>query len=273
MTLPNLTRTLTIRHETSYRYGTPVGYTIQQLRLTPRSEPHQRVLNWQITTAGSRHAFTDAYNNNCEMLTIAVPHDEFHIIASGQVDVTCPDRGRMSEPSSLSPLAFTVPTLLTGEDDSIREFAARFLLPGARSHHLLDLSEAICGAVMYQTGATAVTTTASEALALGAGVCQDHAHLFIACCHTAGIPARYVSGYLDSGHVDHGASHAWVDVWVEEVDFSGWVSIDVTHACLQDAGYCRLAIGRDYESAAPVRGMRRGGSDETMAVQVDVSGQ
>ena len=273
MTLPALTRTLTIRHETSYSYGTPVGYTIQQLRLTPRSEPHQRVLNWHITAAGSRHAFTDAYNNNCEMLTIAVPHDEFHIIACGQVEVTSPDRGRMSEPSSLSPLAFTVPTLLTGEDDSIREFAARFLLPGARSHHLLDLSEAICGAVMYQSGATTVITTASEALALGAGVCQDHAHLFIACCHTAGIPARYVSGYLDSGHVDHGASHAWVDVWVEEVDYSGWVSIDVTHACLQDAGYCRLAVGRDYESAAPVRGMRRGGSDESMAVQVDVSGQ
>lgn len=100
---------------------------------------------------------------------------------------------------------------------------------------------------MCQTGATNVTTMAHEALALGAGVCQDHAHLFITCCHTAGIPARYVSGYLDSGHVDHGASHAWVDVWVdvwvEEVDYSGWVSIDVTHACLQDAGYCRLAVG------------------------------
>lgn len=273
MTSRTLTRTLTIRHETSYSYGTPVGYTIQQLRLTPRAEPHQRVLSWQISSIGSRHAFTDAFDNSCEMLTIAVPHDEFHIVASGQVEVTNPDRGRMSELSSLSPLAFTVPTLLTAPDDTIRDFAARFLLPGARSQQLLELTEAICGAVMYQTGATAVTTTATEALALGAGVCQDHAHLFIACCHTAGIPARYVSGYLDSGHVDHGASHAWVDVWVDEVDYSGWVSLDVTHACLQDAGYCRLAVGRDYESAAPVRGMRRGGSDEAMAVQVDISSQ
>jgi transglutaminase-like putative cysteine protease len=62
-----------------------------------------------------------------------------------------------------------------------------------------------------------------------------------------------------------------VDVWVEENDFSGWISIDVTHACFASNNYCRLAIGRDYDSAAPVRGVRRGGGDETLTVQVNVS--
>jgi transglutaminase-like putative cysteine protease len=82
---------------------------------------------------------------------------------------------------------------------------------------------------------------------------------------------RYVSGYFYPGEVEHSASHAWVDVWVNDVDYSGWVSIDVTHACFQTADYCRLAVGRDYEAAAPVRGMRRGGSDEQMSVHVVVN--
>ena len=77
------------------------------------------------------------------------------------------------------------------------------------------------------------TTTAQDALKLGKGVCQDHAHLFLACCHAQGIPARYVSGYIDPGNSDHAASHAWVDVWVEDSGFAGWISIDVTHAICQ----------------------------------------
>jgi len=101
-------------------------------------------------------------------------------------------------------------------------------------------------------------------------VCQDHAHVFLACCHARGIPARYVSGYIDPGSTDHAASHAWVDAWAEDPDFTGWVSIDVTHARTMTESYCRLAIGRDYESAAPVRGMRRGGGDEAMHVDARI---
>jgi transglutaminase-like putative cysteine protease len=134
----------------------------------------------------------------------------------------------------------------------------------------LRLAVHIEGAVAYQTGATNVASTAAEAMLLGAGVCQDHAHIFLACCHAHGIPARYVSGYIDPGSTGHAASHAWVDAWVEDPDFTGWVSIDVTHARLMTDGYCRLAIGRDYESAAPVRGMRRGGGDEVMRVEAQI---
>ena len=82
-----------------------------------------------------------------------------------------------------------------------------------------------------------------------------------------GLPARYVSGYLDAGDVQDVASHAWVDVWLEG---SGWVSVDVSHACFASEKYCRVAVGRDYETAAPVRGMRVGGGSEEMAVTVAV---
>ena len=262
---------LTIRHETSYVYAGPVGYTIQQLRLMPRTESHQRIVEWQIKAPGKRHAFEDAFGNSSEMLTITTLHQAVHIVAAGVIEIAPLDRGRIPEKTHLSPLTFTVPTSLTEPDESIKAFAARYLKSNAKTNALLDLAAAIRDTVVYQSGATTVKTTAQDALTLGAGVCQDHAHLFLACCHTVGLPARYVSGYFDSGDIVHGASHAWVDVWVDEVDYSGWVSIDATHACLQDAGYCRLAVGRDYESAAPVRGVRRGGGDEALTVEVALS--
>lgn len=264
---------LTIRHETIYHYTAPLAYTIQQLRLTPRTESHQRTQSWHIATAGRCNAFSDAFGNLSHMLTITGPHDEVRIVASGVVEVAPLDRGRLVQTGNLSPLVFTVPTRLTEPASPIVAFAAKYLAPVARSHEMLTLAGAIRSAVGYQSGATGVTSTAADALLLGHGVCQDHAHLFLACCHTQGIPARYVSGYIDAGATEHAESHAWVDVWVEEVDFSGWISIDVTHAKFASDSHCRLAIGRDYDSAAPVRGVRRGGGAESLRVHVGVTSE
>lgn len=262
---------LSIRHETVYRYTAPLTYTIQQLRLSPRTEPHQRTLSWQISTPGRRNEFIDAFGNLSHMLTITGMHNEVKIVAAGTVNVTPLDRGRLIETSSLSPLVFTVPTRLAEPNEAVIDFAHKNLQPGARSNELVALAEAIRGTVAYRSGATVVTTTAADALRLGEGVCQDHAHLFLACCHVYGIPGRYVSGYIDPGNSSHAESHAWVDVWIEDVDFSGWVSIDVTHARFADDSHCRLAIGRDYDSAAPVRGVRQGGGTESLSVYVDVA--
>jgi transglutaminase/protease-like cytokinesis protein 3 len=114
-------------------------------------------------------------------------------------------------------------------------------LSGAgQSQHgqLLQLCEHILGRALSD-GRHRVDHHGQQALALGQGVCQDHAHVFIACCHAAGIPARYVSGYIDPENTGHAASHAWVDAWVEDGDYTGWVSIDVTHARLMTDAYCR----------------------------------
>jgi transglutaminase-like putative cysteine protease len=262
---------LSIRHETVYRYTAPLSYTIQQLRVSPRIEPQQHILSWDISTGGQRHRFVDAFDNVSHMLTITGLHDEVRIVAAGVVEVTSLERGRLTSREIFSPLVFTVPTRLTTPGDTVREFASQHLAQGAHATGLMMLAEAIRDRVSYQSGATEVTTTATDALRLGCGVCQDHAHLFLACCHSYGIPARYVSGYIDPGDTTHAASHAWVDAWVEEIDFSGWVSIDVTHARYADESHCRLAIGRDYDSAAPVRGVRHGGGVESMNVAVNVS--
>lgn len=264
---------LFIRHETIYHYTAPLTYTIQQLRLMPRVEPHQRTQSWDISTSGNRHSFIDAYGNLSHMLTVTGRHEELRIIAQGVVDVAALDRGRLPEYGALSPLIFTVSTRLTSILPNIEEFAALHLSRNPGSNALLNLAESIRGAVMYQSGATIVTSTAADALQLGLGVCQDHAHLFLACCHTLGIPARYVSGYVHAGDTEHAESHAWVDVWVDETDFSGWISIDVTNAQFAGDMHCRLAIGRDYDSAAPVRGVRHGGGEESLSVHVDVSSQ
>ena len=264
---------LTIRHETTYQYSRPLAYTIQQLHLTPRIEPQQRALSWQINTPGQCHAYTDAYGNLSQMLTINGKHQALSLVVQGSVETIYPYQGRLNLVDTLSPLLFTMPTRLTESDPTIVELAAASLpdrgTPAA-TRHLLQLAENIAGKVAYESGATEVTTTAIAALALGRGVCQDHAHLYLACCHAWDIPARYVSGYIDPGTTGHAASHAWVDAWVVDSDFSGWVSIDVTHARLMTDAYCRLAIGRDYDSAAPVRGVRRGGGKETMSVDVQI---
>ena len=263
---------LSIRHETIYRYAASQAYSIQQLHVTPRLEAQQSVLTWSLAAPGAVNAYTDAYGNRSHMLTLNEPHRTVAIVAEGLVQTTALHEGRLHNSEPLSPLVFTVPTRLTTPTDAIKAYAAGPLgsvsAGRATSGAMLELAAAIRASVAYVTGATTVHTTAHDAMLLGAGVCQDHAHLFLACCHAMGVPARYVSGYIDPGSSGHAASHAWVDAWVVDRDFEGWISIDVTHARLMTDAYCRLAIGRDYDSAAPVRGSRRGAGEETMSVEV-----
>ena len=263
---------LAIHHQTAYRYTAPAHYSIQQLRLTPRPEPHQRVLAWRIDAPGRLQRFTDAYGNITHTMVLSAPHDSIRVLVTGTVEIETPRASGAFGPdsatdSNLSPLVYGVATPLTEAEETVRAFAAGHLRQKARAQDFLGLASAICGAVEYESGITEVTSTAAHALELGRGVCQDHAHLFIACCRAQGVPARYVSGYVDPGHEQEAASHAWADVWIAG---EGWVSVDITHRVLARERHCRLAIGRDYLSAAPVRGVRTGGGDESLHVDVSV---
>uniref|UniRef100_E1TDL5 Transglutaminase domain protein n=1 Tax=Burkholderia sp. (strain CCGE1003) TaxID=640512 RepID=E1TDL5_BURSG len=261
---------LTIRHETSYRYEATVHYSIQQLRLTPASGASQVVRRWSIDAPGKLDAAFDAYGNALHTLVINKPHREIRLHVAGEVDTIALKDGLLPDDAGPIPLEhFTCATRLTEADAAIRELAAA--VPElASASNLIALSERIVEKVRYNPGITEVTSTAAQALALGNGVCQDHAHLMLACCRTRGVPARYVSGYIEPGDVPHAASHAWVDVWL---DGTGWVSVDVTHAAFASEIYCRLAVARDYEAAAPVRGRRIGGMEEQLDVSVTVSAQ
>ena len=262
---------LTIRHETIYRYSTALAYSIQNLLLTPRAEAHQRIVRWDIASDGRRHAFVDAYGNCGHILTLSGKHDRVRVEVHGVVDIDPLFLGRLQESCPLSPLVFGVSTPLTHVSGAVAGFARQHIQAAPHSDDLLHLADAVRAAVAYEAGVTDVGSSADDALRLGRGVCQDHAHLFIACCHAQGILARYVSGYIDPGSTPHAASHAWVDVWITQSDYQGWVSVDVTNGLYASDNHCRIAIGRDYESAAPIRGNRRGGGDESLTVSVRVA--
>lgn len=258
---------LSILHRTTYRYTSPVQHSIQQLRLTPRDEPHQRTLRWRVKTPGKPTAAPDAYGNLVHTLVLTQPHADVEIEARGEVEVDALAEGRLDEVSGgPPPLSYLASTTLTEPDEALRDFAHRWL-KGASRRALLDFASELCAAIEYRAGTTEVTSTAAEALKLGRGVCQDHAHVFIAACRVRNLPARYVSGYVHPGDAPHAASHAWADVYLPD---DGWVSIDVTHRAFASEHLCRLAVGRDYVSASPIRGVRIGGGEESLDVRVNI---
>lgn len=261
---------LNISHETHYRYTTPVRHSIQMLRLTPRADPLQRLMHWNIQAPKRLWAGDDAYGNRYHTLVVSEPHTEIKVVAQGVVDVAAPARAGLLPLATerLSPLAFLMATPLTEPVPAVRAFAdARFPASLKDAADFLPLANAIAGTLDYRSGITESHTSAGEALAHGYGVCQDHAHLFIACCRLKNVPARYVSGYVEVGDSDHAASHAWTQAWLPDL---GWVSIDVTHGVLVTDRHCGLAVGRDFESASPIRGVRTGGGGETLGVAVSV---
>jgi transglutaminase-like putative cysteine protease len=259
---------LHIRHVTHYRYERPVKYSVQSLHLTPRRDPSQRALSWSITAPGRRLEQIDAHGNIQHLLTIEQPHREIQIVVRGVVE-TAEAEGRHDD-GPLSPLAYLAPTTLTLPNEDMKTFARRAVEcakdPWERAQ---ALAEAVVGVVRYKPGTTDVQDGAAAVFKRGEGVCQDQAHVYLASARAIGIPARYVSGYVYTGESSDAASHAWVDVWLG-ADL-GWRSLDVTHQCPAIRTYCRLAVGRDYLDAAPVRGVRHGGGGERMEANVLVA--
>lgn len=269
---------LDIRHETVYRYAVPASYSLQYLRLWPRPDGGQRVLNWRIDAPGRRWTQTDAYGNTVHVSSLTETHGEIRIVAQGQVE-TLDERGvLLPHDSAVPPLAFALPTRLTETDAAIDALAAEAF--GRMAWTALDgpqplqaLTDAIFSRVSYVQGVTDVHNTAAEVLQQGQGVCQDMAHVFLACCRARGIPARYVSGYLLTD-ATHAASHAWAEAWLPKArgGAGAWLGFDVTHQRTAGPELCRLAVGRDYADASPMRGIHVGGSGEAMSVRVAVQG-
>lgn len=261
---------LHIRHETSYSYDHAVKYSIQSLRVTPRRDAGQRALSWRIIAPGRRAEQTDAHGNITHLLTYEEPHRSVSIIVSGIVETSNSHGPLLPDEGPLAPLAYVAPTPLTRIDERVRALADSSLGgSGSATERIEHLAASLNGAIRYRPGVTTVSDDAATVLARGEGVCQDHAHAFIACCRSRGIPARYVSGYVYTGDGGEVASHAWADAWLGAE--LGWFSIDLTHRTVTGERYCRLAVGRDYLDAAPVRGVRQGGGGEQMKVSVAVA--
>lgn len=261
-----------IEHTTTYRYADVFRYSTQYLRLTPYTNPSQRVIQWKLEAPGRRTTWRDAYGNLCDTLVCDDQVTEVKIVARGMVETTdcsgvLPDKGDI-------PIdVYLRSSPLTAVTDTIRDFAAPFRPAdaGSRLDRLHEIAKKIQDDIEYREDATEVDCTAESTLSNGFGVCQDMAHLFIASARAIGIPARYVSGYLYVGESESPfvAGHAWASAWVDNL---GWVSFDLANKKCGTDSHVGLAIGIDYVGAAPIRGVRHGGTElETMDVQVRVT--
>lgn len=262
---------LTVDHVTCYRYVRPARALVQSHRLMPSSCAGQRVVDWTVTVSEgiAGGAFRDGAGDWIQGWTVPGPVSEVTVSVKGTVE-TSDQAGVLRGHRELTPAeCYLQSTTATKPDSALAALAGQ----GQAVAEPLDLahllSDLVADAIQYQPGATTPATTAAEALALGRGVCQDHAHVLIAAARLAGLPARYVSGYLfaTADGRDHDAAHAWAEVHVRGL---GWVGFDPANRCCPDDRYIRLGSGLDAQDAAPIRGIARGPGGERLEVQVAV---
>ena len=263
---------ISIRHVTRYTYPDTANYSVQSLRLRPPNFRGQKVLTWSLKTPalGTPIQFVDGYGNAVDLIAINTPHSELVIEASGQVETENFNGVVRDLPGGAPPRVYLKETQQTAPDDAIRKLAKAIESEDVLAS-MHALAERVSEDVTYETGMTNAHTCAAEALAAGKGVCQDHAHIFIAGARCLGIPARYVTGYLHiDGDVAAAAHHAWSEAYVGGL---GWVGFDSANRICPTERYVRLACGFDAASAAPIAGTRRGGGAEILTVDVVVQQQ
>lgn len=263
---------LKITHKTEYVYDQPVPYTLQRLRLTPLTDRSQTVLDWTVSVEGAavEATFNDQFGNLTELVSIDGDRHAVTIVATGAVE-TIDTNGVTGPHQGFVPLwLYLRETPRTKAGKLVKELAHSVSGDGelARMHALM---ETIHENVAYEPGATSTETTAEQALEARKGVCQDHAHLFIAASRSLGIPARYVSGYLFMEDApEQTATHAWAEAHVPGL---GWVGFDAANKICPDERYVKIATGLCYRDCAPVSGLRIGTAAERLSVTLSVAQQ
>jgi len=308
-----------VRQTTVCNYASPVAHARHVLRLTPVPRDGQRVQVAALQILPEpmhRRESLDFFGNRITWIEIEEPHDTLTVKLAARVAVDPPPypppqagEGREgAEPQStprwetvreeafatndiqpLSPAHFLFPSRLVSLDPEIRDYARESFTPG---RPVLDAAIELIGRlksdIVYEIGATTVTTTPPMSFALRRGVCQDFAHIMISGLRGIGLPAAYVSGYLRSAPATDAtrlqgseAMHAWVMLWCGGPHPSlrrergregwGWIGLDPTNAVLAQEEHVMLAIGRDYTDVAPVDGVILGSGGQRMSVSVNVT--
>lgn len=272
---------LRIEHETVLSYDSPVFEHVFELRMAPVSDDDQTSLGYRLRVSPlvPSTPYRDGNGNRVELITVLSPCQKITVRATSFVrthrrpaseriaEVRVVDAG-FDQPGALDALDYLGFTSLVDRGPWLDGLVAEL---GSSGDWPLEafvgkVTALIKSRVKYEKSRTEAGTPASEALKLGAGVCQDFSHLFIAVCRRIGIPCRYVSGYINQpGEIE---SHAWVQVWAGAAQ--GWVDYDPTHSCLVGDDHVVVAIGRDYVDVPPNRGAWRGDAKESIHVGVRV---
>ena len=285
-----------VRQTTTCGYASPVAHARHVLRLTPVPREGQRVhvAALQIMPEPKyRREGQDFFGNRLTWIEIEEPHDMLTVKLAARVAVDAPvepallstplwekvreEAFAISDIGPLSPAHFLFPSRMVSLDPEIRDYTRVSFKPG---RPILDAAIEIIGRlkadIVYEIGATTVTTMPPMSFALRRGVCQDFAHIMISGLRGIGLPAAYVSGFLRSAPATDAtrlqgseAMHAWVMLWCGAT--LGWIGLDPTNAVLAQEEHVMLAVGRDYTDVAPVDGVILGSGGQRMGVSVSVT--
>ena len=290
-----------VRHETIYNYGGNVAHSHQLLHLTPREAPRQTCHRRRITlapTPSSRCEDVDAFGNLVTRLEYDTPHDKLEVLAEVGVDVypapvldvTLSDpwesvrkrlifAGRPVSEEWLDAARYRMESSYVRVKQAFNDYGNDCFLPNAPALRAAQaLMHKVYREFKYAPGSTNIRTSAIEAFAARRGVCQDFAHIMIACLRSRGLAARYVSGYLrtlpppgaDAAYVGADASHAWVSVFCPPF---GWVDLDPTNNVRVSCDHIIIAWGRDFGDVSPLRGVIVGGGRHRLSVRVSVKAE
>ncbi len=277
-----------IRHQTRFRYSSPVSESIMEMRLQPRTEWTQHCLSFDIELEPRTRVFhyRDYLGNTVHHFNVPGEHQQLDIVSTSLVEVTpfrdwpiSLDAGAWEEIDAqvnngdyyemLMPSDFAQPT------PALMELAVALQIARRDDPMTMvrELNTAIYRHFDYTPKSTRVDSPIDDALRTRKGVCQDFAHVMIALVRLLKIPCRYVSGYVAPGELSRerlvagSASHAWVEAWMPGW---GWVGFDPTNNRLVSERHIRTAVGRDYADVPPTKGLYKGESKGELAVQVIV---
>ena len=287
-----------ITHHTAYTYSSGVALCHNEARLLPRETPWQQCGLSQVIIQ-PRPALSaeriDFFGNRVLYFAVQDIHQRLEVSVATRVQMLdnrpfAPDspsppweqaRQQLHEDSDADMIEarqFVLNSPFVASAAAFRDYASASFSPERPLlEAMADLNRRINQEFTYDPHFTTVATPLHEVLKERRGVCQDFAHLAIACLRSLGLAARYVSGYLETlpppGQprlVGADASHAWLDIYVPG---AGWAEYDPTNNCMPGEQHITLAWGRDYADVAPLKGVMTGGGSHSLEVSVDVEPQ
>jgi transglutaminase-like putative cysteine protease len=276
-----------IRHFTRYRYSRLVWQSMMEVRMHPRSEGNQRCFVFQLSVNPRARIFgyTDSYGNLVHHFDLPSRHGQLTIISDALVNIdaqpSVPEFMGYEAWKDLEQLVekndywdMLMPSHFARSSPDLEELSIEIGVTERKGRSplafLRDIVSGVHQSFSYVKKSTAVNSPIEDALRSRQGVCQDFAHIMIALVRNAGIPCRYVSGYLyhssENAHLAaDGATHAWVEALLPGI---GWIGFDPTINRLAGEKHIRTAIGRDYADVPPTMGMMKGKAGTQLQVRV-----
>ncbi|MGH9155060.1 MAG: transglutaminase family protein [Acidimicrobiales bacterium] len=271
-----------IRHRTAYTYAGEVRSSYNEARVTPLTTDWQQVVEAAtvVSPAANVLRYWDYWGTLVDAFDVHESHSELAVTGSSVVKTSPPVPRRRAGWDELKHRDVTArfvellsPTGCVPPVEELDDVAASMAASAPSPVDACDAAvDWVRGRLRYQSGVTNVTTTASQALAGGAGVCQDFAHVTVGLLRSMGIPARYASGYafpspdVEIGVDVDGQSHAWVEAWTGD-----WYALDPTHGMPVGPHHVLVGRGRDYADVPPLKGIYRGAPAERLTVTVELT--